>query len=290
MNTLKITNLNKTYSNGVQAINNISLQLTNGMFGLLGPNGAGKSSLMRTVAGLQSPDTGSITFNGVDILQDPVYIKKQLGYLPQDFGVYPKISADALLNHLAVLKGIGNAAERKEQVNALLDKTNLYQHRKRAVSTFSGGMRQRFGVAQALLGRPQIIIADEPTAGLDPEERNRFNNLLSEVGEQVIVILSTHLVEDVRTLCTQMAIIQNGSDIACGKPGEYINELNGRVWTKQIDRNELEQYRERYHIISSNFNAGKLHIQVYSETNPVDGFTVKPADLEDVYFTQLSKA
>lgn len=290
MNTLKITNLNKTYSNGVQAINNISLQLTNGMFGLLGPNGAGKSSLMRTIAGLQSPDAGSITFNDVDVLQDPVYIKKQLGYLPQDFGVYPKISADALLNHLAVLKGISNASERKEQVNALLIKTNLYQHRKKAVSTFSGGMRQRFGVAQALLGTPQIIIADEPTAGLDPEERNRFNNLLSEIGEQVIVILSTHLVEDVRNLCTQMAIIQNGTVIASGKPDEFVNGLNGHIWTKQIDKDELESYHSKYHIISSHFNAGKLHIQIYRNENLGDGFTLKPADLEDVYFTQLSNA
>lgn len=290
MNTLVIKNLSKTYSNGVKAINNISLELTNGMFGLLGPNGAGKSSLMRTIAGLQTPNTGSILFNGVNIVENAIHIKKNLGYLPQDFGVYPKISAYKLLEHLAVLKGINNAAKRKEQITALLHKTNLYQHRNKAVSTFSGGMRQRFGVAQSLLGNPKIIIVDEPTAGLDPEERNRFNNLLSEIGEQMIVILSTHLVEDVRNLCTQMAIISNGTVITNGRPNDFVKALNGKIWSKQIDRTEFERYRENCRIISSHFNAGKLHINIYAETDPANGFESKLPDLEDVYFTQLTKA
>lgn len=288
MNTLKINNLNKTYSNGVKAINDISLELSNGMFGLLGPNGAGKSSLMRTISGLQAPDSGSILFNNVDVVSDTVHIKRQLGYLPQDFGVYPKISAYNLLEHLAVLKGIGNSGERKEQINALLSKTNLYAHRNKAVSTFSGGMRQRFGVAQALLGNPQIIIVDEPTAGLDPEERNRFNSLLSEIGEQVIVILSTHLVEDVRNLCGQMAIIHNGTLLVNGKPDELVEQLNGKIWTKQIEKQQLESYREKHRIISSQFTASELHINIHSQTNPGNGFAEKQVGLEDVYFFQLS--
>ena len=210
MNTLKIENLSKTYPNGVKALDGINLEINNGMFGLLGANGAGKSSLMRTIASLQEPSLGAITFNNTDIINDPQEIRKQLGYLPQEFGVYPKVSAERLLNHLAVLKGLHQKNERKEQVKALLQQTNLYQHRKKSVHTFSGGMRQRFGIAQALLGNPQLIIVDEPTAGLDPEERNRFLNLLSEIGENVIVILSTHIVEDIRDLCTKMAILSSG--------------------------------------------------------------------------------
>lgn len=289
MNTLVIKNLTKTYSNGVRAINDISLELSNGMFGLLGPNGAGKSTLMRTIAGLQTPDGGEILFNAVDVVAEPVFIKKQLGYLPQDFGVYPKISAYNLLEHLAVLKGVNHHRERKEQILALLDKTNLYSHRHKAVSTFSGGMRQRFGIAQALLGNPQIIIVDEPTAGLDPEERNRFNNLLSEIGEQIIVVLSTHLVEDVRNLCLKMAIINKGSLSAYGKPQSFVERLRDSIWTKQIDKSEREEYEKSYAVVSSQLNAGKLNLHIYSKDNPGNGFAVKQPDLEDVYFTELFK-
>jgi ABC-2 type transport system ATP-binding protein len=290
MNTLKIKNLTKTYAGGVRAMNDISLELNNGMFGLLGPNGAGKSTLMRTIAGLQMPDSGEILFNEVNTIAEPIFIKKQLGYLPQDFGVYPKISAYNLLEHLAVLKGVNHHKERKEQILALLDKTNLYSHRNKAVSTFSGGMRQRFGIAQALLGNPQIIIVDEPTAGLDPEERNRFNNLLSEIGEQIIVILSTHLVEDVRNLCTQMAIINKGSLLTYGNPQSFVETLQDSIWTKQIDKAEREEYEKLYEVISSQLNAGRLNIHVYSKANPGNGFALKQPDLEDVYFSQLFNA
>ncbi|WP_018630332.1 ABC transporter ATP-binding protein [Niabella aurantiaca] len=286
MNCLTIEQLSKTYPGGVKALNDISLKLSNGMFGLLGPNGAGKSSLMRTIAGLQSPDSGRILFNGSTVAPGSVLIKKQLGYLPQDFGVYPRLSAFKLLDHLATLKGITHKAERKEQIGALLQRTNLYTHKDKAVSSFSGGMRQRFGIAQALLGNPQLIIVDEPTAGLDPEERNRFNNLLSEIGEQVIVILSTHLVEDVRNLCTKMAIINNGSLVATGRPDDFISVLNGKIWSKRILKEALLQ--QSYRAISSHFMAGKLHINIYAEHDPGDGFMPKQADLEDVYFTQLN--
>lgn len=288
MNRLTIEQLHKTYPGGVKALNAISLELSNGMFGLLGPNGAGKSSLMRTLAGLQPPDSGRIIFNGSTVTPGSVLIKKQLGYLPQDFGVYPKLSAATLLDHLAILKGIAHKAERKEQIGALLQRTNLYAHKDKAVSSFSGGMRQRFGIAQALLGNPQLIIVDEPTAGLDPEERNRFNNLLSEIGEQVIVILSTHLVEDVRNLCTNMAIIQNGTLIATGRPDAFIRALDGKIWSKQIDKKDAVQQVHR--VISSHFTAGKLHINVYAEDDPGKGFMPKQADLEDVYFTQLTQS
>lgn len=287
MNTLKIERLTKTYSNGVIAMNNISLELKNGIFGLLGPNGAGKSSLMRTIAGLQTPDSGGLFFNGVDAIADPMVIKKQLGYLPQDFGVYPKISAFHLLDHLAVLKGIASAAERKKQIDALLNKTNLYQHRNKSVGSFSGGMRQRFGIAQALLGNPQIIIVDEPTAGLDPEERNRFNNLLSEIGEEVIIILSTHLVEDVRNLCTNMAIMKNGQLIALGQPDVFVKNIDGRIWTKAIVKADLEKCKAEHRVISSHFVSGKLHINVFADVPPSADFKIKQADLEDVYFSQL---
>ncbi len=289
MNSLQINNLSKQYRNGTQAMQGISLEIGNGIFGLLGPNGAGKSTLMKTIAGLQQPDSGTLLFNGVDIVTNPVYIKKMLGYLPQDFGVYPKISAYDLLNHLAVLKGVIDKKARKEQILALLEKTNLLTSKNKAVSTFSGGMRQRFGVAQALLGDPRIIIVDEPTAGLDPEERHRFNTLLSEIGEQVIVILSTHLVEDVRNLCTQMAIIDNGKLKANGNPDTFIRQLKGRLWYKTIDKKELQLYREKYEVISERFFAGKQSVTIFSEANPGDGFIIKTANLEDVYFYQLSK-
>jgi ABC-type multidrug transport system, ATPase component len=287
MNSLQIKNLSKKYDNGVQAMQDISLEISNGIFGLLGPNGAGKSTLMKTIAGLQEPDNGAIVFNSVDVVADSAFIKQQLGYLPQDFGVYPKISAYDLLEHLAVLKGVGGKKERKEQIYALLEKTNLYADRNKAVSSFSGGMRQRFGVAQALLGNPQLIIVDEPTAGLDPEERNRFNNLLSEIGEQVIVILSTHLVEDVRNLCTQMAIINKGKVLAYGNPGAFIDELEGCIWTKAIEKNELSAYQEQFQVIATQLNAGRQHIHILSKENPHHGFAMKQTDLEDVYFAQL---
>lgn len=287
MNTLKINNLTKTYANGVKAMQNISMEISNGIFGLLGPNGAGKSTLMRTIAGLQQPDSGQIIFNGANVLANPVLIKQQLGYLPQDFGVYPKVSAYDLLNHLAVLKGVLSAKDRKAQILALLEKTNLYAHRNKAVSSYSGGMRQRFGVAQALLGDPRIIIVDEPTAGLDPEERNRFNNLLSEIGEQVIIILSTHLVEDVHNLCTRMAIINQGSLLAYGQPGTFINQLEGRIWRQTIDRRLLPAMREQYQVISVQLHAGRQSVRVYAENDPGNGFTSHQPDLEDVYFAQL---
>lgn len=287
MNILQINQLKKTYANGVAAINDVSITVSNGMFGLLGPNGAGKSSLMRTIAGLQSPDSGQILFNGVDVLKDTSAIKKKLGYLPQDFGVYPKISAVDLLTHMATLKGITNKKEKKEQVLALLEKTNLYQFRNKEVHSFSGGMKQRFGIAQALLGSPEIIIVDEPTAGLDPEEKSRFNNLLSDLGEQVIVILSTHIVEDVRTLCSQMAIINNGKLLAHGAPETFITQLNNCVWSKTISKESLQDYREKYTVISSTLFTGKLNIHVYSKADPGNGFTSVQPGLEDVYFFTL---
>ncbi len=289
MNNLKITNLTKTYTTGVKALSSISLEIENGMFGLLGPNGAGKSSLMRTIVGLQQPDSGTIVFNNENVIDNSKFIKSQLGYLPQDFGVYANISGYDLLNHLAILKGLNNATTRKEQILALLEKTNLLEHKSKAVSTYSGGMRQRFGVAQAFLGNPKIIIVDEPTAGLDPVERHRFNNLLSEIGEDIIVILSTHLVEDVRNLCTQMAIISNGELLVSGNPEQFIQKLNGKIWRKQIDKNELVVYQNQYKIISTQLQAGKLNIRVFANENPQNGFASTEADLEDVYFSTLKK-
>lgn len=288
MNSLTIRNLQKTYPNGVKAIDNVSLEITNGMFGLLGPNGAGKSSLMRTIVGLQNADGGEIIFNEVNVLKDALFIKRQLGFLPQDFGVYPKISAFDLLNHLAVLKGVTNARERKDQILSLLERVNLLQHRKKEVHTFSGGMRQRFGVAQALLGNPKIIIVDEPTAGLDPEERNRFNGLLSEIGEEIIVILSTHLVEDVRNLCSKMGIMDNGRLLAHGKPNDFLEKLEGKIWKKQITKADLERYQAQYNVISSQFVAGRMSITVVSE-NPIAGFKPALPTLEDVYFSILNQ-
>lgn len=286
MNSLIIKNLHKTYTNGVQALQDVSLEITNGMFGLLGPNGAGKSSLMRTIVGLQKPDSGSIIFNGIDMVENQQFIKRQLGFLPQDFGVYPKVSAYDLLNHLAILKGVSNARERKEQILALLEKVNLYAHRNKEVATFSGGMRQRFGVAQTLLGNPSIIIVDEPTAGLDPEERNRFNGLLSEIGQDRIVILSTHLVEDVRNLCSQMAIITKGNLVIQGNPEDLIVPLNGKVWKKQIVKSELAFYQSECNVISTQYVAGQLEMKVFSDAI-IQGFEVVIPTLEDVYFFQL---
>jgi ABC-2 type transport system ATP-binding protein len=288
MNSLSIKNLTKTYANGVQALSNISLEINNGMFGLLGPNGAGKSSLMRTIVGLQPADAGEILLNGMNILENPPYIKKQLGFLPQDFGVYPKISAQDLLNHIAIIKGVANKKERKEQIDSLLEKVNLSSHKNKEVYTFSGGMRQRFGVAQALLGNPKIIIVDEPTAGLDPEERNRFNGLLAEIGVERIVILSTHLVEDVRNLCSNMAIIKNGKVVLQGNPNDFVAELKGKIWQKQIQKAELEQFKSNSTVISSHYVGGKLNIQVYSEKALPEFEAVNPT-LEEVYFNNLNQ-
>jgi ABC-type multidrug transport system ATPase subunit len=287
MNTLIIKDLTKTYPNGVKALNGINLEITNGMFGLLGSNGAGKSSLLRTIASLQEPSSGSISFNDTDVVQQPDEIRKQLGYLPQEFGVYPKISAEKLLNHMAILKGIINKKERKEQVTALLQQVNLYQHRKKSVYTFSGGMRQRFGIAQALLANPQLIIVDEPTAGLDPEESNRFLNLLSEIGENVIVILSTHIVEDVRNLCPKMAILSDGEIISQGNPKELVASIEGKIWTRIIPKTDLSIYKKAFDVISTKLVSGETQIRVLSENKPEAGFDMITPNLEDFYFATL---
>ncbi|KFF26832.1 ABC transporter ATP-binding protein [Chryseobacterium vrystaatense] len=288
MNTLSINNLSLIYKNGYQAVKDISLDISNGMFGLLGPNGAGKSSLMKTIVGLQKPTSGHIIFNGTDVSKDPDFIKKNLGFLPQDFGVYPKVSAYDLLEHIAVLKGITDRNERKGQILNLLEKVNLSDFRKREVHTFSGGMKQRFGVAQALLGNPEIIIVDEPTAGLDPEERNRFNSLLNDISKEVIVILSTHLVEDVRNLCSKMAVMNKGEILRQGKPAELISELKDRIWSKPIDKSELENYLSSHEIISRQLIERELHITVFSEVQPTDFEAVSPL-LEHVYFRTLTQ-
>jgi len=258
------------------------------MFGLLGPNGAGKSTLMRAVATLQTPTAGAITFGDIDVIAEPEKLRRTLGYLPQDFGVYPRVSAYDMLDHMAVLKGIADQRERKETVEALLNQVNLWAVRNKALAGFSGGMRQRFGIAQALIGDPRLIIVDEPTAGLDPEERNRFLNLLAEIGENVVVILSTHIVEDVSDLCPAMAIISGGRIVREGSPAELVEQLTGRIWTKTIDKADLEAHRERYDIISTRLFAGRTVIHVFSETDPGDGFSPVRGGLEDVYFSTLS--
>jgi len=287
MNTLLINDLTKTYPNGVKALDGINLRITNGMFGLLGANGAGKSSLMRTIASLQEPSSGSISFNNIDVVKQPHEIRKKLGYLPQEFGAYPKISAEKLLNHLAILKGVIDKKDRKNQVTALLQQVNLYQHRKKAVHTFSGGMRQRFGIAQALLANPKLIIVDEPTAGLDPEESNRFLNLLSEIGENVIVILSTHIVEDVRNLCPKMAILSNGEIISEGNPTELVASINGKVWTKIIPKKDIEIYNRAFDVISTKLVSGETQIRVLADHKPETGFEKIIPNLEDFYFVTL---
>lgn len=286
---LTINNISKTYGNGLKALNNVNLSIGKGMFGLLGPNGAGKSTLMRTIAALQDPDGGSIMLGDINVLQDKTALRKVLGYLPQDFGFYPKVTAVDLLTHFAVLKGISNKNERKEIVDALLQQTNLYEARKRNVSDYSGGMRQRFGIAQALLGNPKLIIVDEPTAGLDPMERNRFHNLLSEIGEQVIVILSTHIVDDVKSLCNRMVVVNKGTILFEGTPKEAEETVNGKIWRKTIERNELDEYRKNYQVISSKSQDGKLAIHVYADALPNEGFVPVEGDLEDVYFSTITK-
>ena len=286
---LTISNLSKTYDNGVKALHQVNLSIGKGMFGLLGPNGAGKSSLMRTIATLQDADEGAITFNGIDVLANPTTLRSQLGYLPQEFGVYPRISALDLLDHLAVLKGILDKKERKEQVHALLAQVNLYPHRKKSVHTFSGGMKQRFGIAQALLGNPSLIIVDEPTAGLDPEERKRFLNLLSEIGESVVVLLSTHIVEDVADLCSRMAILARGCLALEGAPSQLMDHLLGKVWSKRIPGNQQGEISENYRVISTHLSAGKMRVRVLADTCPDQGFEPVSPSLEDVYFSTLQQ-
>lgn len=286
---LIISNVSKTYPNGLKALNNINLTIDKGMFGLLGPNGAGKSTLMRTIAALQDPDSGSIHLGNIDVLQQKTELRKTLGYLPQDFGFYPKVSADDLLNHFAVLKGITQKGERRALVDALLQQTNLYDARKRNVSDYSGGMRQRFGIAQALLGNPKLVIVDEPTAGLDPMERNRFHNLLSEIGEQIIVILSTHIVDDVKNLCKKMVVMNKGTIMLEGTPTEAEATVQDKIWSKHIDKNELNSYREQMQVISSHMSDGKIVIHVYADSQPAEGFQRIAAGLEDVYFSTITR-
>jgi ABC-type multidrug transport system ATPase subunit len=287
---LKIEGLNKTYANGVHALKDVTLEIPFGLFGLLGPNGAGKSSLMRTIATLQEPDSGSIRFGELDVLKDSESLRRQLGFLPQDFGLYPKVSALDLLNHIAVLKGLTGRGERRDMVEALLKQTNLWDVRKRKLGTFSGGMRQRFGIAQALLGAPRLVIVDEPTAGLDPEERNRFLNLLAEIGNNVVVILSTHIVDDVTDLCPRMAMIVKGRVLLQGEPQDAIEELRHKVWRKRVAPEALAEYRERLHVLSSKLVGGLPQIHVFADTQPDEGFVAHEPNLEDVYFLRLRQS
>jgi ABC-2 type transport system ATP-binding protein len=287
---LTITGLSKTYSNGVQALKGVNLTIGNNMFGLLGPNGAGKSTLMRTIATLQEPDAGEIWLDGINVIKQKETVRRLLGYLPQEFGVYPKISALDMLNHLAVMKGVTNSGERKSMVEALLNQTNLWDARKKALSTYSGGMKQRFGIAQALLANPKLIIVDEPTAGLDPAERHRFLNLLSSIGRDVIVILSTHIVEDVRELCNRMAIISNGELLLEGSPNEALETLSNRIWRKLVtDESELTAIEGQMQIVSVQLLGGAHEVRVYSETDPGSGFAPVEANLEDVYFLNMDE-
>jgi ABC-2 type transport system ATP-binding protein len=284
---LEIRDLSKTYTNGVQALKSVTLQIPNGMFGLLGPNGAGKSTLMRTIATLQDPDQGSIHLNGLDVLANKPAVRAQLGYLPQEFGVYPKVTAEAMLDHFAILKGVVVRSERKAVVEALLQQVNLWEVRKRKLGTYSGGMRQRFGIAQALIGKPALMIVDEPTAGLDPEERNRFLNLLAEIGENVVVILSTHIVEDVTDLCPRMAIISEGRVLLSAQPVEAMRALEGRVWRRTVATAAIEGYKARFSVLSTRLVGGKTIVHVLSDDRPEEGFEPVAPDLEDVYFGQL---
>jgi ABC-2 type transport system ATP-binding protein len=284
---LEIANLSHTYANGTVALDDVSLSIPRGMFGLLGPNGAGKSTLMRTVATLQQPTAGSIMFGDLDVLANPDQLRRTLGYLPQDFGVYPRVSAYAMLDQMAVLKGITGKGERKSVVDTLLSQTNLWAVRDKSIAGFSGGMRQRFGIAQALIGNPDLIIVDEPTAGLDPEERNRFLNLLAGIGDNVVVILSTHIVDDVADLCPLMAVLANGRVQLQGKPGDLIAASRGRIWKKVIDRGDLEEYQGKYEVISTRLFAGRSIIHVLADQQP-EGFEPVEGGLEDVYFSTLS--
>jgi ABC-type multidrug transport system ATPase subunit len=284
---LEIANLSHTYANGTKALDDVSLSIPKGMYGLLGPNGAGKSTLMRTVATLQTPTEGTVFFGNIDVLAQPDRLRKTLGYLPQDFGVYPRVSAYSMLDQLAVMKGITGKGERKSVVETLLEQTNLWAVRNKNIAGFSGGMRQRFGIAQALIGNPELIIVDEPTAGLDPEERNRFLNLLAGIGDNVVVILSTHIVDDVADLCPRMAVLANGRLQLEGKPSDLVAATRGRIWAKTIDRSELEKYQEGHEIISTRLFAGQSVIHVLSDKQPA-GFEPVEGGLEDVYFSTLS--
>jgi ABC-type multidrug transport system ATPase subunit len=287
---LTIENLIHVYPGGTRALDGVTIDIPRGMFGLLGPNGAGKSTLMRSVATLQTPSEGKIRFNGIDVIAEPDKLRRVLGYLPQDFGVYPRVSAYDMLDHLAILKGLANRAERRETVDALLNQVNLWSVRRKALAGFSGGMRQRFGIAQALIGQPEIVIVDEPTAGLDPEERNRFLNLLAEIGENVVVILSTHIVEDVADLCPRMAIMAAGRIVMQGAPSDLIRNLAGRVWRRTMAREELDDARARFTVISTRLYAGRTMIHVLADTPPGPEFEPVPGGLEDVYFATLSAA
>lgn len=284
---LSINYLEKSYGTGVKALDGVSLEIGKGMFGLLGPNGAGKSSLMRTLATLQEADSGTAFLNDIDILNSKEELRQVLGYLPQEFGTYPRISALRMLDHFAVLKGVTNKGERQELVNHLLDEVNLWEVRKTAVSTYSGGMKQRFGIAQALIGDPKLVIVDEPTAGLDPQERRRFHNLLADIGEETVVILSTHIVEDVSDLCSDMAIMGKGKILANGKPAEVIAKLEGSIYSKIIDRNELKAHENNYQVLFSTLVGGRTRIHIMSEEDPGDGFAATQVSLEDVYFSTL---
>lgn len=284
---LQIDNLSKRYPNGTQALQDVSLSIPQGMFGLLGPNGAGKSTLMRTLATLQEADSGCARLDGIDVLRQKDDVRKLLGYLPQEFGLYPKVTAENLLSHFATLKGLENANERRDVVHALLRQTNLWEHRNQPLGSFSGGMKQRFGIAQALLGNPRLIIVDEPTAGLDPEERVRFHNLLSAIGENIIVILSTHIVSDVSDLCSNMAIIHQGRVHAAGDPAELVSRLNGRVWKKVISRAEVPDYQQRFRVISMRLVAGRTLLHVLSDGSPEPDFEPVVPDLEDLYFATI---
>ena len=285
---LNIDNISKTYPNGVQALKNVSIEIGNGIFGLLGPNGAGKSTLMRTIAALQEADSGTIMLGDVDVAKDKQRLREMLGYLPQEFGVYPKVSAIDLLDHMAVMKGITDATNRKEQVDSLLYQVNLWESKDQKLGTFSGGMKQRFGIAQALLGDPKLIIVDEPTAGLDPMQRNRFHNLLSEIGENVVVILSTHIVDDVSDLCNDMAIILNGELKLAGKPFELIKKLEKKVWQGLVEKDVAESLKDDERLISSRLYMGKVKIRLLSDEEPESGFTISDPEIEDLYFATIN--
>ena len=285
---LTIENLTHVYGNGTRALDGVSLSIPKGMFGLLGPNGAGKSTLMRSIATLQTPTSGSIRFGDIDVIRTPEQLRRVLGYLPQDFGVYPRVSAYDMLDHMAVLKGISNGRDRKQTVEALLNQVNLWPVRGKALAGFSGGMRQRFGIAQALIGNPELIIVDEPTAGLDPEERNRFLNLLAEVGENVVIILSTHIVEDVTDLCPRMAVLAGGKIQLEGAPVELMHTLQGRVWTRTVDKADLAELSKAHNVISTRLFAGRTVVHVLSDTHPGDGFEPAPGGLEDVYLATVN--
>ena len=286
---LLIENVSKTYSNDVKALKNVSLEIGNGMFGLLGPNGAGKSTLMRTIAGLQESDTGRITIGNINVSNEKRELRKILGYLPQEFGLYPKVNAMELFDHLAIMKGISNRSDRKKLTNSLLSQTNLWKYRNRKLGTFSGGMKQRFGIAQALIGDPKLIIVDEPTAGLDPTERNRFHNLLSEIGENVIVILSTHIVEDVSDLCGNMAIIKDGEVKVVGKPQALIKELTTQVWTGLVEKKDFKSIKKNHQVISSRLSMGKVQIRVLDDNEPIPGFSQASPEIEDLYFATINE-